>query len=141
MQQKCKREHLIKRCKIKGLAARKGCGRTFNALTLLSRLRHKKRWLSFGESMTRGATLKEAAERCDVTTAFRRRCRFLEAARLKGIVEADDILASRKRERKLRPGAGRKSEETRSVAGAGCGSGRPQRNDRVLPGTGGDSLK
>ena len=76
---------------------KKGCGRTFNALTgtPLSRLRHKKRWLSFGESMARGETLKEAAERCDVavTTAFRWRHRFLEAAetaRLKGIVEADE---------------------------------------------------
>ena len=90
----------------------KGCGRTFNALTgtPLSGLHHKERWLSFGDSLAQGETVKASAERCDVavSTAFRWRHRFLAAARggsgvLKGIVEADEtyMLESRKGTRKL----------------------------------------
>lgn len=90
----------------------KGCGKTFNALTgtALSRLRHKERWLEFGQAVAEGDTVAASAERCGVaiSTAFRWRHRFLKAARadgpkLRGIVEADEtfVLASRKGARNL----------------------------------------
>ena len=90
----------------------KACGKTFGALTStpLSGLHHKDRWLSFGEALAKGETIRESAERCGIapSTAFRWRHRFLEAVRqapdrLAGIVEADEIfvLESRKGERKL----------------------------------------
>ena len=104
---RCDTPGAISHGKARGLRRCKS-GRTFNALTntSLSRLRHKKRWLSFGESMARGETLKEAADRVAVTTAFRWHHRFLEAAetapdQLKGIVEETYVLANRKGERKL----------------------------------------
>jgi transposase-like protein len=85
----------------------KACGKSFNALTAtpLSRLRHKDRWLAFGQSLAEGETVDQAAGRCGVahSTAFRWRHRFLKAAKpagemLGGIVEADEIfvLSSRK---------------------------------------------
>lgn len=90
----------------------KGCGKSFNALTgtPLARLRHKERWLDFAQSLRDGDTVRGSAEHCDVavSTAFRWRHRFLEgiktgAARLRGIVEADEtyVLDSRKGERRL----------------------------------------
>lgn len=90
----------------------KGCGKTFNALTgtPLSRLRHKERWLAFGQALAEGETVAASAERCGVanSTAFRWRHRFLKAAKgdgpkLGGIVEADEtfVLASRKGARNL----------------------------------------
>ena len=44
----------------------KGCGRTFNAVTgtPLSGLHRKDRWLSFGEALATGETVKASAERC-----------------------------------------------------------------------------
>ena len=85
----------------------KACGKSFNALTgtSLSRLRHKDRWLAFGESLAKGETVEQAVVRCGVahSTAFRWRHRFLDAAepassKLGGIVEADEtfVLSSRK---------------------------------------------
>jgi transposase-like protein len=76
------------------------CRRSFNALTgtPLARLRKKEQWPAQAEALVTGESLVKAAERCDVavTTAFRWRHRFLEAAaqdkpiRLDGIVEADE---------------------------------------------------
>ena len=90
----------------------KACGKTFGALTgtALSGLHHKERWLSFGESLAEGETIRASAARCGIapSTAHRWRHRFLEAVRqapdrLAGIVEADEtfVLESRKGERKL----------------------------------------
>lgn len=90
----------------------KGCGRTFSALTgtPLSGLHYKERWLSFGEALAGGETVKASAERCGVavSTAFRWRHRFLKAVemapdKLKGIVEADETFVrdSDKGKRKL----------------------------------------
>ena len=83
------------------------CKRTFGALTgtRLSGLHRKEVWLTFGECLADGDTVKASAERCGVavSTAFRWRHRFLEvikssAGTLRGIVEADEtfVLASRK---------------------------------------------
>ena len=83
----------------------KGCGKTFGALTgtPLSGLHRKEMWLTFGECLSDGDTVKTSAERCGVagSTAFRWRHRFLQAvesgaSKLRGIVEADEtfILAS-----------------------------------------------
>ena len=78
--------------------------------TALSGLHHKERWLSFGESLAEGETIRASAARCGIapSTAHRWRHRFLEAVRqapdrLAGIVEADEtfVLESRKGERKL----------------------------------------
>ena len=75
----------------------------------LSGLHHKERWLSFGESLAEGETIRGSTERCGIasSTAHRWRHRFLEAVRqapdrLAGIVEADEtfVLESRKGERK-----------------------------------------
>jgi len=88
----------------------RSCKRTFGALTgtRLSGLHHKDAWLTFGQSLADGDTVKTSAERCGVavSTAFRWRHRFLaaiktSAGKLRGIVEADEtfILASRKGDR------------------------------------------
>lgn len=88
----------------------KACGRTFGALTgtRLCGLHRKEVWLTFGECLADGDTVKASAERCGVavSTAFRWRHRFLEATKsaagkLRGIVEADEtfVLASRKGDR------------------------------------------
>ena len=85
----------------------RACTRTFGALTgtRLSGLHRKDMWLTFGECLADGDTVKVSAERCGVavSTAFRWRHRFLEAVstsagKLRGIVEADEtfVLASRK---------------------------------------------
>lgn len=76
------------------------CGHTFTALsgTALAHLRHKECWLSYGEALSEGVTVREAAARCgiDKNTSFRWRHRFLsqtavtKAERLEGIVEADE---------------------------------------------------
>lgn len=76
------------------------CGHTFTALsgTELSHLRHKDRWLSYGEALCEGLTVRKAAAACgiDKNTAFRWRHRFLKqpaqtkATNLQGIVEADE---------------------------------------------------
>ena len=59
----------------------KACKKTFNAVTgtTLRGLHKKGRWLTYGDCLTDGATVRESAERCDfaVTTAFRWRHRFL----------------------------------------------------------------
>ena len=46
----------------------KACGKTFGALTgtALSGLHHKERWLSFGESLAEGETIRGSAERCGI---------------------------------------------------------------------------
>ncbi len=88
----------------------RSCKRTFGALTgtRLSGLHRKETWLTFGECLADGDTVKVSAERCGVavSTAFRWRHRFLEAiktsaGKLRGIVEADEtfVLASRKGDR------------------------------------------
>jgi transposase-like protein len=88
----------------------RACKRTFGALTgtRLSGLHRKEAWMTFGECLADGDTVKASAERCGVavSTAFRWRHRFLEAiktrvGKLRGIVEADEtfVLASRKGDR------------------------------------------
>jgi len=88
----------------------RACKRTFGALTgtRLSGLHRKETWLTFGECLADGDTVKVSADRCGVavSTAFRWRHRFLEAittsaGKLRGIVEADEtfVLASRKGDR------------------------------------------
>ena len=89
------------------------CGRTFNSLTgtPLARLRHKKKWLAFGECLLDSRTVRDAAARLAVnkSTSMRWRHRFLEAtkadrpASLNGIVEADEtfLLESKKGKRDL----------------------------------------
>lgn len=88
----------------------RACSRTFGALTgtRVSGLHRKEVWLTFGECLANGDTVKESAERCGIaeSTAFRWRHRFLGAiktgaGKLRGIVEADEtyVLASRKGER------------------------------------------
>jgi len=77
-----------------------GCRRSFNALTgkPLAHLRKKEHWAAQTQALITGGSLAEAAKRCDVavTTAFRRRHRFLSApapgkpGRLNGIVEVDE---------------------------------------------------
>ena len=90
----------------------KSCGRTFNAVTgtPLQGLHKKERWLSFGESLAEGETVKDSAKRCGIanSTSFRWRHRFLDASRqdpetLRGIVEADEtyLLRSRKGQRSM----------------------------------------
>lgn len=85
----------------------RACKRTFGALTgtRVSGLHRKEAWLTFGECLADGDTVKASAERCGVavSTAFRWRHRFLEAiktgaGKLRGIVEADEtfVLGSRK---------------------------------------------
>jgi transposase-like protein len=88
----------------------RACKRTFGALTgtRLSGLHRKEAWLTFGECLADGDTVKASAERCGVavSTAFRWRHRFLAAvkagaSKLRGIVEVDEtfVLASRKGDR------------------------------------------
>ena len=83
------------------------CGKTFNALTgtPLAHLHHKERWFDFAQSLGAREVVRTSAARCAIatSTAFRWRHRFLQAikidaARLGGIVEADEtyILESRK---------------------------------------------
>ena len=59
------------------------CKKTFNAAigTALQGLHKKGRWLTIGDCLTDGATVRESAKRCNfvVTTAFRCRYRFLGA--------------------------------------------------------------
>ena len=59
----------------------KACKKTFNAATgtALQGLHKKGRWLTFGDCLTDGATVRESAAHCNfaVTTAFRWRHRFL----------------------------------------------------------------
>ena len=95
------------------------CAKTFNALTgiPLARLRMKGKWVAQAEALRDGLTLKEAAERMNVShpTAFRWRHRFLAlpktvmANALAGIVEADEtyFLESHKGSKNL-PRLGRK---------------------------------
>ncbi len=78
----------------------KNCKKTFNALTRssLSRLRYKKRWITYSRCLRDGLSVKKAAEICgiDITTAFRWRHRFMANAleskdqEMVGIVEADE---------------------------------------------------
>ena len=104
----------ISRGKARGLRRYqcKGCRKTFNAATgtPLSGLHHKDKWLSFGDCLADGLTVRASAERCGlaVNTALRWRHRFLAAKDLKarkltGIVEADEtyVLESRKGARNL----------------------------------------
>jgi hypothetical protein len=65
-------------------------------------LRRKELWLSYGEALSEGLTVRQAASHCgiDKNTAFRWRHRFLRQAaqtkteRLEGIVEADETFFS-----------------------------------------------
>jgi len=91
----------------------RACGRTFNSLTgtPLARLRHKDKWLDFGDCMLDSRTVRKAAARVEVAnnTSFRWRHRFLTLTKtdrpsyLKGIAEADEtfLLESQKGARKL----------------------------------------
>ena len=100
-----------------------GGGRTFDAVTgtPLSGPHRKERWLSFGEALATGETVKVSTECCGVSvgTAFRWRHRSLEAApeKVKGIVEADEtyVLESRKGERNLKRKARRRRRGTVSA--------------------------
>jgi transposase-like protein len=89
------------------------CGRTFNSLTgtPLACLRHKEKWLDFGDCMLDSRTVRKAAARVEVdkNTSFRWRHRFLMATKtdrpacLNGIAEADEtfLLESQKGARNL----------------------------------------
>ena len=76
------------------------CGRTCNPLsgTPLARLRKRKQWLRFGQSLIEGVSVRAAARQCriDKNTAFLWRHRFLQqaaqhrASHESGIVEADE---------------------------------------------------
>ena len=94
---------------------KKGCGRTALTGTPLSRLRHKERWLSFGEALAEGETVKASSERCGVavTTAFRwRHRRRWRPLRTSSCVEADETwpAGERKLEARRRGGkAGKRS--------------------------------
>lgn len=92
----------------------RACGRTFNSLsgTPLARLRLKKKWLAFADTMLDpAATVRRAAGKLGVhrSTSFRWRHRFLRWAKLdrqfplEGIVEADEmyVLDSQKGSRQL----------------------------------------
>ena len=90
----------------------KACKKTFNAATgtALQGLHKKGRWLTFGDCLADGATVRESAARCNfaVTTAFRWRFRFLgtqdqNPPKLTGIVEVDEtyVLESQKGNRDL----------------------------------------
>jgi transposase-like protein len=91
----------------------RACGRTFNSLTgtPLARLRHKEKWLDFGDCMLDSRTVRKAAARLEVTknTSLRWRHRFLmltktdRPACLNGIAEADEtfLLESQKGTRNL----------------------------------------
>ena len=83
----------------------KACKKTFNAATgtALQGVHKKERWLTYGECLADGLTIRESAERCNiaVSTAFYWRHRFLGTQerplpKLKGIVEADENLCSGK---------------------------------------------
>src|SRR3972149_2112552 len=77
----------------------KACKRTFNALTgtPLAQLHLRGKWLAYAQAIVDRVRRRVAAERCDIdlTTAFRWRHRFLEAAQeekpgsVTGIGEAD----------------------------------------------------
>lgn len=91
----------------------KECRRTFNALTgtPLAQLHRRDVWLAYGQALADGVSLRKAAKRCriDLTTSFRWRHRFLEAAKhrkakaVTGVVEADEtfFLRSQKGARKI----------------------------------------
>lgn len=78
----------------------KECKKTFNALTgtSLSRLRRKDLWLQYSQCLNDGASVRKAAEICqiDSATSFRWRHRFLSGSaenkqgKMTGIVEADE---------------------------------------------------
>jgi transposase-like protein len=77
-----------------------GCGRTFTALTgtPLAGLHKREVWLAYAEALVDQATVRRAAEICDIdkTTSFRWRHRFLDiprddkAEKLTDIVEVDE---------------------------------------------------
>jgi transposase-like protein len=89
------------------------CGRTFNSLTNtpLARLRHKDKWLDFGDCMLDSRTVRKAAARVEIAknTSLRWRHRFLaltqtdRSACLNGIAEADEtfLVESQKGARNL----------------------------------------
>ena len=90
----------------------KACKKTFNAATgtALQGLHKKGRWVTFGDCLADGATVRESAAHCNfaVTTAFRWRRRFLgtqdqNPPKLMGIVEVDEtyVLESQKGNRNL----------------------------------------
>jgi transposase-like protein len=91
----------------------RACGRTFNSLTgtPLARLRHKEKWLDFGDCMLDSRTVRKAAARVEVdkNTSLRWRHRFLKLIKtdrpacLNGIAEADEtfLLESQKGARNL----------------------------------------
>ena len=90
----------------------KACKKTFNAATgtALQGLHKKGRWLTFGDCLANGLTVRKAAERCNfaASTSFRWRHRFLgtqdqNPLKLTGIVEVDEtyVPESRKGERNL----------------------------------------
>lgn len=76
------------------------CRHTYTVLsgTPLARLRHKEVWLSYGEALINGLSVRAAARQCgvDKNTTFRWRHRFLKwpsqqkVPQLQGIVEADE---------------------------------------------------
>ena len=90
----------------------KACKKTFNAATgtALQGLHKKGRWLTFGDCLTDGMTVRKAAKHCNfaASTSFRWRHRFSGTqdhtpSKLTGIVEVDEtyVLKSRKGERNL----------------------------------------
>lgn len=104
------------------------CGRTFTALTgtPLAGLHKREMWLAYSKAMIDHASVRKAAEICDIdkTTSFRWRHRFLQrpcdhkATRLRDIVEVDEtfFLESFKGQSELpRPARKRRDEDTPSA--------------------------
>jgi transposase-like protein len=112
---RCQGQHLYRHGTKSGLQRFRcrACGRTFNSLTgtPLARLRHKEKWLDFGECMLDSRTVRKAAARLgvDKNTSLRWRHRFLTLIKtdrpgcLNGIAEADEtfLLESQKGARNL----------------------------------------
>jgi transposase-like protein len=103
----------------------RACGLMFTAVsgTPLARLHHKERWLSYGQALIDGVSVRVAAAQCgiDKTTSFRWRHRFLRAPAqqqpqtMQGIVEADETFfrQSFKGQRQLPRSAHHRGQPTR----------------------------
>ena len=151
----------VARCKARGLRRYrcKACGKTFGTLTgsALSGLHHKECWLSLGESLAEGETIRGSAARCGIapSRAHRWRHRFLEAVRQ----APDRACRDRRGRRDLRarePEGGaeagpqaaptrRQGPQTRPLARAGADPGRRRSHgatlSHTLPALNADSVR
>ena len=133
---RCNTPRAVSRGKARGLQRYmcKACKRTFNAATgtALQGVHKKEWWLTYGECLSDGLTIRESAKRCKlaVSTSFFWRHRFLGTQeqtlpKLKGIVEADEtyVLESRKGDRNL----------DRKARRRGGKAGKPGLSDEQVP--------